>query len=146
MMIKKQGFLRFKSSYELPTELPLLLGKILPCSDIPLLPMFGLSLYYIHTTKTLYSSTCLSVAFFRFHIRNNVWCWYIFLYFPVIMSTQALFNKVSLLQRQQVIQPHRQQGPHHCWDLQVVKDIHTTTIFSPWKQFHGNDIKKNRDI
>ena len=32
------------SSYELPTELPLFLEKILPCSDIPLLPMFGLSL------------------------------------------------------------------------------------------------------
>ena len=32
------------SSYGLPTELPLFLEKILPCSDIPLLPMFGLSL------------------------------------------------------------------------------------------------------
>ena len=32
------------SSYELPTELPLFLEKILPCSDIPLLPTFGLSL------------------------------------------------------------------------------------------------------
>ena len=30
--------------YELPTELPLFLEKILPCSDVPLLPMFGLSL------------------------------------------------------------------------------------------------------
>ena len=43
-MIKKQGFLSFKSSYELPTKLPLFLEKILPYSDIPLLPMFGLSL------------------------------------------------------------------------------------------------------
>ena len=32
------------SSYGLPTELPLFLEKILPCSDIPLLPTFGLSL------------------------------------------------------------------------------------------------------
>ena len=32
------------SLYELPTELPLFLEKILPCSDIPLLPTFGLSL------------------------------------------------------------------------------------------------------
>ena len=31
--------------YELPTELPLFLEKILPCSNIPLLPMFGLSLH-----------------------------------------------------------------------------------------------------
>ena len=36
------------SSYELPTELPLFLEKILPCSDIPLLPMFGLSLLQKH--------------------------------------------------------------------------------------------------
>ena len=62
-MIKKpQGFLRFKSSYQLPTELPLLLGKILPCSDIPLLPMFGLLLsHLLSNSKSLvwYGSPCI---------------------------------------------------------------------------------------
>ena len=36
------------SSYKLLTELPLFLEKILPCSDLPLLPMFGLSLHLVH--------------------------------------------------------------------------------------------------
>ena len=33
------------SLYELPTELPLFLEKILPCSDILLLPEFSRSLF-----------------------------------------------------------------------------------------------------
>ena len=48
-------FLKNYSSYELPTELPLFLEEILPCSDIPLLPMFGLSLFQSNCILIKYS-------------------------------------------------------------------------------------------